>query len=267
MCSGNDRLCIVVFDFSGSMLNPPLILDSRDSKECNELEYSISSLSMAKLAFVNAIKNSKLIGHPDNTYVALIGFSGDARFLGIIKISEVSNDFKYWENWFDDNILDIKYTFGEESNITSALELARQIYNDALKGDLSIYGINNFSLEFAPTHINDSMYPIGRIRVLVCSDGNFDENSYVNYFSDASINPYLINVNGLISIFCGHRDQDYINTTGYMNMETLAGVCPIHGIKGVMPINGSLKQHDEITKLFTRVFSGCGFCPECIRHK
>jgi hypothetical protein len=246
MQNGNDRLSIMVIDFNGSQ------------QYTDPLEYN---LRMLIPSFVNSVKLSKKIHCPDNTYMALIGFMKSAKCLEIFKISEMNTDNEYWEAWFRYNVF--YFDNGNDDGITSALKLAKQIYDDALKGDLRAYGIRDFSPMYIPTLIDNNSYDIARIRVLIWSNGKFSRTPYVNHFASVSLNPYLKNISGVISIFCGESYQNYKSDNLYCSMIELAGVCPNHRIKGVLSLNDTSNQFDYLTNILTKVFSGCGFCSEC----
>ena len=149
----NDRLCIVIIDFSVSM----------DS--CAFADIPMSKLQVIESALAYSIVKSKQMYTPDCTYLAIIGFTERAQLLGIFKMSEVNKDKQYWYDWFEDKRNGVYMYGGEGSNIAGGLELAKDIYEAARKHDIRTYGLWNVALASVPHSIGDEIYDIERIRV------------------------------------------------------------------------------------------------------
>jgi DNA-directed RNA polymerase subunit RPC12/RpoP len=249
---GENGLGIIVMDFSGSM---------DELAFPNEPEYTKSKASVVASALKSSIVKIKRMNKADKAYVALIGFVGEAVLLDVFKASEIDDNIAYWDNWFNNKIDYVRNTIGGGTNITSALRLARGIYDGALAGDLSTYGINDFSPMYQNIAIGSDVYDVANVRVFVYSDGeHYADEKFVNYFEDASLIPGKTNVNGVTAAFLGN-----IADRGYKNMENIAGVCPNHGVKAVIHINQS-KYYDYLRDLFHMTSSTSGFCVECAKQ-
>jgi DNA-directed RNA polymerase subunit RPC12/RpoP len=248
--AGENGLGIIVMDFSGSMEEPAFP---------NEPEYTNTKLNMVASALKSSIIEIKNMSKADKAYVALIGFTGNAKLLGVFKASEINENIQYWNNWFRDSMSDVCESYGYSANIDNALKLAREIYDDALQGNLESYGIHNFAPMYQSIAIGSHIYEVANVRVFVYSDGMF-ESGFTNYFKNASLIPGKTNVSGVTSAFLGNIDDD-----GYETMESIAGVCPIHGIKAVIHINQS-KNYSYLRDLFHMTSSTSGFCVECTKH-
>jgi len=189
---GENGLGIIVMDFSGSMDDPAFP---------NEPEYTKTKASVVASALKSSIVEIKSISKSDKAYVALIGFTGDAKLLSVFKASEINESIQYWNNWFKESMSDVCGLYGYGTNIDHALKLAREIYDGALQGNLEAYGIHNFAPMYHNVVIGSDTYEIANVRVFVYSDGIVGE--FTNYFENASLIPGKTNVSGVTSI--GHR--------------------------------------------------------------
>jgi hypothetical protein len=106
--------------------------------------------------------------------------------------------------------------------------------------------------------VGSNIYEVANVRVFVYSDGLV--GGFTNYFEDASLIPGKTNVSGVTSAFLGNVEDD-----GYQTMESIAGVCPIHGIKAVVHVNKP-KYYDYLRDLFHMASSTSGFCVECAKQ-
>lgn len=248
---GEYGLGIIVMDMSGSM----------EEVAFPEVEgYSITKAGVVASALSTSITKIKRINKADKAYVAIIGFTNDAKLLGIYKASEIDENVKYWDEWFRKNSEIVRNSYGGGTNITSALRLAREIYDAALEGDLSTYGVSDFLPMYQNININDNIYDIANIRVFIYSDGEHYADEYlVNYFENASLIPGQTNISGVTSAFLGNAEDD-----GYMNMRDIAGVCPKHNIKAVIHVNKP-EAYDYLRDLFHMTSSTSGFCVECAK--
>jgi Archaeal DNA polymerase II, large subunit len=245
---GENGLGIIVMDFSGSMEDPAFP---------NEPEYTKTKASVVASALKSSIVEIKNISKADKAYVALIGFTGDAKLLGIFKASEINDSIQYWNNWFRDSMDKVCESYGYGTNIDSALKLAREIYDGALEGNLKAYGIDNFAPMYHNVVIESNPHQVANIRVFIYSDGLV--GGFTNYFENASLIPGKTNVSGVTSAFLGDTEDD-----GYKAMESIAGVCPIHGVKAVIYVNRS-RNYDYLRDLFHMASSTSGFCIECAK--
>jgi len=236
-------------DFSGPM---------DEASFPNEREYKTTKASLVAYVLKTTIPGIKRINKADKAYVAMIGFTGDAKLLGIFKASEINDSVDYWDDWFEKSIEDVRTSSGMGKNITGALKLARELYDGALNGDLSYYGIRDFSPMYQHIAIGSEVYDVANVRVFIYSDGEHT-HGFVNHFDGASLIPGKTNVSGLTSVFLGDSSEP-----GYRTMEEIAGVCPVHGIKAVIHVNQS-KYYEYLRELFHMTSSTSGFCIQCAK--
>ncbi len=246
---GQCGLGILAFDFSGSM---------------NEAAFPEKDLPQQKIdliaqAFDTAMKKLSNIANAENAYVAVIGFAAKAKILKFMKASMIDHTHD-WAAWIYKQQLNLLETEGDGTNITEALKLAREIYDCALKGDLSKFGFN----DFAPLHhdiaIGDDVFSIPNIRVFVYSDGKHSIGEFINYFENATLIPRAPNVNGLICAYFGSVEDE-----GFESLYQIAGTCPRHGIKGIIHIT-TPEMYPYIRQLFHMASAASGFCAQCAKE-
>lgn len=251
MVIGENGLGIIIMDFSGSM---------EDLAFPDEVEYTKSKANVVATALKTSIAKIKRINKADKAYIALIGFTANAQLIKIFKASEISEDKTEWDKLFTEGIIEFRAKNGEGTNITSALKLAREIYDSALRGDLSKYGINNFAPMYQNIAADGEIYNVANIRVFIYSDGEHCVDEFINYLEGASLIPGKSNVSGVTAVYLGHAED-----IGYKTMEQIAGVCPRHNIKAVIHVDKS-KNFDYLRDLFHMTSATSGFCPECAKE-
>jgi hypothetical protein len=246
---GENGLGIIVMDMSGSM----------DEKAFpQKANYDITKSAVISSALSTSIVNIRNINNSAKAYVAIIGFTSEAKLLGIFKASEINEDVSFWNKWFADKIEDVRNTCGGGTNITSALRLSRQIYDAALKGDLSSYGIKDFKPMYQHVNIKSRIYDIANVRVFIYSDGaHYANEPLSNAFDDASLIPGESNITGITAAYLGN-----IEDAGYETMRNIAGVCPKHEKKTVIHVNDP-KAYIFLRDLFHMTSATSGFCIQC----
>jgi hypothetical protein len=248
---GENGLGIIAMDFSSSM---------DELAFPDEIEYTKSKANAVATALKSSIAKIKNINKADKVYMVLIGFTQEAHVLKVFRASDISEDKIEWDKFFTDGIEEFRKRVGEGTNITSALKLAREIYDGALRGDLKKHGIDEFAPMYQGVHIEHELYNVANIRVFIYSDGEHCVGEFVNHFEGASIIPGKTNISGLTAAYLGP-----VNGIGYPYMELIAGVCPRHGIKAVIHVDKS-KNFDYLRDLFHMTTATSGLCAECAKE-
>ncbi len=247
--TGQCGLGILVFDFSSSMGDPAF----------PEKEMPQRKIDLVAQAFENSMKKMAAIGSPENAYVAVIGFTRDAKLLKFMKASMIDVDYD-WKQWIYKQQLKMLEDVGDGTNITAALKLAREIYDSALKGDLRQYGFD----DFAPLHhdivIENEVFSIPNVRVFIYSDGKHTAGHFINYFENASLISGIPNINGVICAYFGTVEEE-----GFDNLYQVAGTCPRHGTKGIIHIIVP-EAFPYIRQIFHMASMASGFCAQCAKE-
>lgn len=149
------------------------------------------------------------------------------------------------------------------TNITAALDLAREIADATLAGDLSRFGVpNSVSLidqkQFWSPETGDIKLP--NIRVVIYSDGQHNEGALRNAF--ATFPPRSV----LMTAFLGDREASDNARNGSDQMKALANICPVHNRPGYFLVN-SLLRSDYLRQLYHMSTGTSGLCPSCMRDE
>jgi len=248
---GENGLGIIAMDFSGSM---------NDIAFPNQPEYSFSKMQIVALALKTSIQKIKQINNADKAYLILIGFTNIATVLKVFKISEIPNDPSEWDTFFTTGVDKFREENNTGTNVTSALQLMREIYDNALNGKLEKYGISDFKPMYQDIVIKGKNYKVANIRAFIYSDGEHCVGDFNNYFDDASLIPGESNVSGLTAAYLGHAEG-----SGYSTMLRIAGTCPRHNVKAVFNVD-STKTYEYLRDLFHMTSATSGFCTECAKE-
>jgi hypothetical protein len=147
------------------------------------------------------------------------------------------------------------------TDISGALAIAHKMYQHALQGDLSEFGMDKrFTLmEHNPVRQRDShQYTIPNVRILIYSDGAHNHPQGASLETPFTNNLEANEVSVLMTVFFGDgADQ------GAGQMRLLACTCPIHEQKGYFLINSAERYH-TLRKLFRMASGTSGFCPVCL---
>ena len=258
---GSYGVGVFVFDFSGSMLGE-LRAEDPHTKITN-----ITKIEIVANAFGNMIaeltQGASAIGAPDKLYLSLIGFSESAWHIGTYRLDQMIKEnyertFKYWRNF----VLQ-EQTKGEGStNITAGLRIARDIYDAICSGDMQRLQ-NEFGFDADFDGVGHSIIRTIRIpdiRFLVVSDGEHCVGPFVNYLEDVKLTDCKgLVVNGVMSVFIGPA-----NSRGDQQMEEIAGVCPIHNVKGKITLSKFTNEGYGGLRSLLSAFSRSGFCLQCL---
>ena len=253
---GECGLGILVLDFSGSMTEKAF-------SEERYPEFPQRKIDLVAHALGSALPSMRSISKAEYAYVALIGFANDAKLIEIKKAPEIKEDAKYWRNWTYKKQEEILEELGNGTNISRALEVAYDVYDAALNGKMDKYGIKEFAPMYHDIDIAGKIVKVANVRVFLYSDGEHIESYYgplINHFENATLIPGESNVSGLMTAYFGLP-----NTEGYRTLEDIAGVCPIHKVKGVMHIN-SPERYKLLRKIFHMASAASGFCAECAKY-
>jgi len=142
------------------------------------------------------------------------------------------------------------------TNITSGLELAHDMVNAGLFGNLSDFGgpENIKIIEDVCITPGGGYVTVPNVRCLIYSDGahNYPEGSNV-------VNPFSGNETSvLLTSYFGSSDDN-----GCAQMQDLAATCPKHGDKSFFLINDA-EGYQKLRGLFRMSSGVSGFCPNCM---
>lgn len=248
---GENGLGIIAMDFSGSMdyIAFP-----------DQLEYKFSKIQIVALALKTSIPKMKQMSNADNAYLILIGFTNTAKVLEVFKVSDIPNDSTKWDTFFTTGVENFRVENNTGTNVTSALQLMREIYDNALLGKLEKYGISNFKPMYQDIIIKGKNYKVANVRAFIYSDGQHCVGNFDNHFEGASLIPGDTNISGLTSAYLGHAEDP-----GFDTMLLIAGTCPRHNVKAVISVDNT-KTYEYLRDLFHMTSATSGFCTECAKE-
>lgn len=255
-----EGLCVLVCDASGSMDNAAFP------------ESRVTKLKLVVSAVQRAISELSEMSKRDTAFIAIIAFGGKAALVkdrqGAPFVKSVQNiitefgddlaEFLFDYFGHDRGNVDRRYT-----DISAALQLAKQIADGALSGDLSPFGIRHAVSLIEHSDIvtlDGRQIPFPNVRVMAYSDGahNPDRGAVLtNAFASMQPSP-------LMTAFIGSEGADENARQGADQMKALANTCPEHGHKGYFLIN-TLERHAQLRKLFRMASGASGFCPQCLK--
>jgi hypothetical protein len=257
----NIGLCVLVCDASYSM-NDAAFTDSPAIK-----------LKLVTGAAHRAISELAALSRADTAYIAIVGFGARADLVRdragkpfLKSVTQINQEFgtglgDYLFDYFDSD----KGGIGRSAtDITAGLRLAREIQDQAIKGDLSRWGLTAqvtvqehdiFSLA------EKSQKQVPNIRVLIYSDGAHNPSQ------DAPLsNPFAsMQPSPLMTAFIGEESADEQHRQGAEQMKSLATLCPAHQQKGYFLIN-TIGRHAVLRGLFRMASGASGFCPQCLKE-
>lgn len=143
------------------------------------------------------------------------------------------------------------------THMTRALQLASQIYESALQGDLSKYGLNGkVAILKHDMNINGDWHQVPNIRIMMYSDGGHNPPPNDNI---GLSNPFVSsNISPLLTAFIGDVNS------GADQMKELSGTCPTHGLRSYFLINDA-NRYQLLRGLFRMASGASGFCPSCLK--
>jgi len=154
------------------------------------------------------------------------------------------------------------------TDITKALDLAKEIHDSALNGSLAKWEysspISIIHHSFANASGDFKSYP--NVRILLYTDGihsPVDQSPLKNPFQGLGISP-------LMTCFIGDADNDpeEMIRKGANQVKALATGCPLHFIKPNLPRPGYFlinkpERYASLRGLFRMASGESGFCPSC----
>jgi hypothetical protein len=253
-------LCVLVCDASGSMEEPAFV------------DNPAAKLKIVAGAVDRAIADLVKITLSDTAYIAIVAFGGRADLVRdrsgkpfVKSVAEIIQEFpsglgEYLFEYFrtDAGNIDRGYT-----DITAALRLAREIYDGAMSGNLSRWGIEKpvGLLKQDILTAEKGQISIPNLRALIYSDGAHNPSGGVpltNPFESVYPSP-------LMTAFIGDESRDANTRAGADQMRALANKCSIHGTAGYFLIN-NMNRYAVLRGLFRMASGTSGFCPQCLKE-
>lgn len=259
-----EGLCILVCDVSASM---------------DEAAFTNNPAPKLKLvvgAMQRAIAELQHMAKADTAYIAIVAFGRNA---GIVKDPSGKPFFKSVSSIiaeFGERAVDLpgylypyfkedKGKFGRgETDITGALDHAREIVDCMMRRDLSPLGVNASAQLMEHTDIitqDGQQLSVPNIRVMIYSDGAHGSRVHpqlVNAFADLSPSPVM-------TAFIGDDEGGPLVKKGIDQMRSLANICPEHGQRGFFLINEP-ERHAVLRNLFRMASGASGFCEQCLNR-
>ncbi len=247
--TGQCGLGILVFDFSSSM----------GERAFPEKDLPQRKIDLVAQSFHLAMQKLANIANAENAYLAVIGFTKEAKLLKFMNAQMIDLDYD-WGQWIQRQQLKLLEESGDGTNITAALKIARRIYDQALQGDLEEYGIKDFAPLYHDILIEDDVHSIPNVRLFLYSDGMHNEGDYVNYFENVTLVDGYANITGIICAYFGSVEEE-----GFDLLYRLAGTCPRHGTKGIIHVIVP-EMFPYIRQLFHMASAASGFCAQCAKE-
>jgi len=252
-----EGLCLLVCDISGSMSNSAFS------------ESPVVKLALVVDAIKTALKELRDVANAARAFVGIIAFGKNATLITnrrgapfIMSAKTIDQEFpedlgKYLRGYFEED----RKVDRNATDINAALKTAFDVYNGALQGDLSEWGIPA-KVDLMKNAIagKDRMIEMPNARVLIYSDGQHTG-------ADDLHNPFegVPPVSPLITAFIGDESRDEDSRKGADQMKSLATVCQKHGFKAYFLIN-TLQRHVRLRGLFRMTSGASGFCHECLKE-
>lgn len=253
-------LCILLCDASRSMDTTAFVKND------------LVKLRMVTRAVHRAIAELSQITNPDEAFICIIAFGAKAALVPdragnpfIMSVSDIKaqfgddslGDYLYESLANDKPGIDRQYT-----DITAALQLAREVYDSAVAGDLAAFGLTNTVriLKHKDIVTDDRrQISVPNVRVMLYSDGEHNPQK-----ADVLANPFEpLNPSVLMTAFIGDESANESSRRGADQMRALANTCPVHGKKGYFLIN-SPERYAVLRMLFRMASGASGFCTECL---
>lgn len=257
-------LCILVCDASISMTEPAFP------------NSSTTKIDMVVRSAANGIVDRYNIRLPEKAYIALIGFGGKAAVLEdthgkpfIKPIARIKEEFPTVQELAKfirsriapDNNDPLTDTIDREStDISKALSLAHSVYQAALQGDLSKFGVHGRInlMEHNPYRLSDGkQFTVPNVRILIYSDGQHLPADGTPLASPFRGDLEAGQVSVLMTAFFGDGSMP-----GADEMKKLACVCPVHEVKGYFLID-RVERYHSLREIFHMATGTSGFCPRC----
>ncbi len=243
-------LCILMMDGSLSM-NEPAFPDS---------DYPGTRYKLVAMNAAGGIWSLKSMTHHDSAFLALAVFGGEPKLVSIKSVDEIFKEHSTPEALAESiqNILENETPDARFTNINSAVQLAYEIKQSFIGGDLSKFG--------GPTDFKPVIHPVVRgnedgeefinipnVRVLIYTDGEHNVTSAIK-------NPFAGDEQSvLITAFIGEKDAK-----GVSQMQGLACTCPKHGPASGFFLIDSPERVQTLRGIFRMASGASGFCSACL---
>ncbi len=243
-------LCILMMDGSLSM-NEPAFPDS---------DYPGTRYKLVAMNAAGGIWSLKSMTHQDNAWLALAVFGGEPKLISIQSVDEIFKEHATAESLADSiqNILEKETPSARFTNINSAVQLAYDIKQAFIRGDLSAYGgPSGFKPVIHPVVRDDDdgeqFIDIPNVRALIYTDGEHNVTSAIknSFASDEQ--------SVLITAFIGEK-----NAKGVGQMQGLACTCPKHGPATGFFLIDSPERVQTLRGIFRMASGASGFCSACL---
>lgn len=257
-----EGLCLLVCDISFSM-NDPAFADSE-----------LSKLRMVTRAVHRAVVELYRISMPAEAYVGIIAFGARAALVPdrsgrpfLLSVSEIQREFgsdglnPYLFEQFN---ADAPRVDRQHTDFTGALDLSKKIYDGAIAGDLTAFGVSGEVKILKHMDIYDSFkneqISVPNVRALLYSDGEYNPKfagaPLVNAFESVYPSP-------LMTAFIGNEAASAGAHEGADQMKALANMCVMHQKRGYFLINNA-EKYTVLKNLFSMATRRSGFCPSCL---
>ncbi|QPJ60446.1 MAG: hypothetical protein G3M70_00495 [Candidatus Nitronauta litoralis] len=248
---GNEAgLCILMMDGSFSMNEPAF----------PESDYPGTRYKLVAMNAAGGIWSLKSMTHRESAYLALAVFGGEPKLVSIKSVEDIFKEHDTPEALADSiqKTLENETPDARFTNINSAVQLAYEIKQAFIGGDLSGFG--------GPTDFKPVIHPVVRgseereefidipnVRALIYTDGEHNVTSAIK-------NPFAGDEQSvLITAFIGEKDAK-----GVSQMQGLACTCPKHGPANGFFLIDSPERVQTLRGIFRMASGASGFCSACL---
>jgi hypothetical protein len=268
-----EGLCLLGCDASFSMDKPAF-----PNKEAGvelipgiKADEELTKLRMVAHAVHLAVSELYRISRPDEAFIGIIAFGARAKLIPdrqgrpfVISVREIKTQFgdglgEYLYECFRTDKAGIDR---QRTDIGAALQLARDIYDAALAGDLSRFGMDKKAriLNQSGVDTPEGSINVHNVRILLYSDGEHNPDP-----PGPLTNPFArVDPSPLMTAFIGDEKASEGSLRGANQLKELATVCPTHRKKGYFLINTPWR-YAILRNLFDMATKASGFCPECLK--
>lgn len=244
-------LCILMMDGSLSM-GEPAFPDS---------DYPGTRYKLVAMNAAGGLWSLRSMTHQDAAYLALCVFAGEPRLILLESVEELFKKHDTPEALADtlQNMLEKETPDARFTNINTAVQLAYDIKQAFIGGDLSAYG--------GPSGFKPVIHPVVRdgtggeefidipnVRVLIYTDGEHNVTSAIK-------NPFAGDEQSvLITAFIGEKDAK-----GVGQMQNLACTCPKHAPATGFFLIDTPERVQTLRGIFRMASGASGFCAACLK--
>lgn len=257
-----EGLCLLVCDISYSM-DEPAFTGSE-----------LSKLKMVTRSVHRAVVELYRISMPAGAYVGIIAFGARAALVRdrtggpfLLSVAQIQKEFGgvgLNPFLFEQFNTDAPGVDRQHTDFTAALDLTGKIYEAAVAGDLTAYGVSDEVKILKHQDVYDTFQkkqiPVPNVRCLLYSDGEYNPKqagaALVNAFASVYPSP-------LMTAFIGDEAASEAARQGADQMKEFANTCVMHQKKGYFLINNA-EKYMVLKDLFSMATRRSGFCPSCL---